>query len=155
LAKCAATARLAAQAGYRVALAARRRDRLAALVDELGGSERAVAIGCDVTNYNHQERMVATIRIAYRGLSQSFTTENFQQRPHRIEMKLRDGPFSRLHGVWTFKALTDSACRVDLEMDYEMRSGLVSQLMGPVFGQIAQTMVDAFVNRAEALAGGL
>ena len=101
------------------------------------------------------EGMVATIRIAYRGLSQSFTTENRHERPHRIEMKLRDGPFSRLHGVWTFKALTDSACRVDLEMDYEMRSGLIAQMLGPVFGQIAQTMVDAFVNRAEALAASL
>ena len=99
--------------------------------------------------------MVATIRIAYRGLSQSFTTENHHERPNRIEMKLRDGPFSRLHGVWTFKALTDSACRVDLEMDYEMRSGLIAQLLGPVFEQIAQTMVDAFVNRAEALAASL
>jgi ribosome-associated toxin RatA of RatAB toxin-antitoxin module len=102
-----------------------------------------------------EEGMVATIRIAYRGLSQSFTTENRHERPHRIEMKLRDGPFSRLQGVWTFKALTPQACRVDLEMDYEMRSGLVAQLLGPVFGQITQTMVDAFVNRAEALAGGL
>ncbi len=101
------------------------------------------------------EGMVATIRIAYRGLSQSFTTENRHERPHRIEMKLRDGPFSRLHGVWTFKPLTDSACRVDLEMDYEMRSGLIAQMLGPVFEQIAQTMVDAFVNRAEALAAGL
>jgi ribosome-associated toxin RatA of RatAB toxin-antitoxin module len=99
--------------------------------------------------------MVATIRIAYRGLSQSFTTENVHERPHRIEMKLRDGPFSRLHGVWTFKALTADACRVELDMDYELRSGLIAQLLGPVFGQIAQTMVDAFVNRAEALAGGL
>ncbi len=102
-----------------------------------------------------EEGMVATIRIAYRGLSQSFTTENRHERPHRIEMKLRDGPCSRLQGVWTFKALTPQACRVDLEMDYEMRSGLVAQLLGPVFGQITQTMVDAFVNRAEALAGGL
>jgi ribosome-associated toxin RatA of RatAB toxin-antitoxin module len=99
--------------------------------------------------------MVATIRITYRGLSQSFTTENVHERPYRIEMKLRDGPFSRLHGVWTFKALTPEACRVDLDMDYEMRSGLIAQLLGPVFDQIAQTMVDAFVNRAEALAGGL
>ena len=99
--------------------------------------------------------MVATIRIAYRGLSQSFTTENRHDRPHRIELKLRDGPFSRLHGVWTFKALTPEACRIDLELDYEMRSGLIAQLLGPVFEQIAQTMVDAFVNRAEALAGGL
>ena len=102
-----------------------------------------------------EQGMVATISIAYRGLSQSFTTENLHERPHRIEMNLRDGPFSRLQGVWTFKALTPEACRVDLEMDYEMRSGLVAQLLGPVFGHITQTMVDAFVNRAEALAGGL
>lgn len=102
-----------------------------------------------------EQGMVATIRITYRGLSQSFTTENRHERSHRIELNLRDGPFSRLQGVWTFKALTPDACRVDLEMDYEMRSGLVAQLLGPVFGQIAQTMVDAFVNRAEALAGGL
>ena len=102
-----------------------------------------------------EDGMVATIRIAYRGLSQSFTTENRHDRPHRIELKLRDGPFSRLHGVWTFKPLTEQACRIDLELDYEMRSGLIAQLMGPVFDQIAQTMVDAFVNRAEALAGGL
>jgi ribosome-associated toxin RatA of RatAB toxin-antitoxin module len=112
---------------------------------------------CGGAEVHHRtdEGMVATIRIAYRGLSQSFTTENRHERPHRIEMKLRDGPFSRLHGVWTFKALTDSACRVELEMDYEMRSGLISQMLGPVFGQIAQTMVDAFVNRAEALAASL
>jgi ribosome-associated toxin RatA of RatAB toxin-antitoxin module len=102
-----------------------------------------------------EEGMVASIRIAYKGISQSFTTENRHERPHRIELKLRDGPFSRLHGVWTFKALTESACRVELEMDYEMRSGLISQLLGPVFGQIAQTMVDAFVNRAEALSASL
>jgi ribosome-associated toxin RatA of RatAB toxin-antitoxin module len=99
--------------------------------------------------------MVATVRIAYRGLSQSFTTENVHERPYRIEMQLRDGPFSRLHGVWSFKALTPEACRVELEMDYELRSGMIAQLLGPVFEQIAKTMVDAFVDRAEALAGGL
>ena len=49
------------------------------------------------------------------------------------------------------RALTPNACRVDLEMDYEMRSGLIARLLGPVFDQIAQSMVDAFVSRAEAL----
>ena len=98
--------------------------------------------------------MVATIRIAYRGLSQSFTTDNRYERPRRIELKLRDGPFSHLQGEWTFKELTPNACRVDLVLDYQMRSGLIAQLLGPVFDQIAQTMVDAFVDRAEALAGG-
>ena len=39
--------------------------------------------------------MVATIRIAYRGLSQSFTTENRHDRPERIE--LRQGPGISVH----------------------------------------------------------
>ncbi len=111
---------------------------------------------CGGTEVHHRDSdgMVATIRIAYAGLSQSFTTENRHDRPMRIELKLRDGPFSRLHGVWTFKTLTVDACRIDLTLDYQMRSGLAAQLLGPVFGQIAQSMVDAFVNRAETLHGG-
>ncbi len=51
------TARQAAAAGYRVVLAARSADRLAALVDELGGAERALAVTCDVTSVDDQQRM--------------------------------------------------------------------------------------------------
>ena len=99
-----------------------------------------------------EQGMVATIRIAYRGLSQSFTTQNQHERPHRIELRLRDGPFSRLHGEWTFSELKDDACRIDLTLDYQIRGGLAARLLGPVFGQIAQTLVSAFVSRAEDLA---
>lgn len=56
----AATARAAAEAGYRVALAARRSDELDALAGELGGAERALPITCDVTDYADQEVMVET-----------------------------------------------------------------------------------------------
>ena len=54
----AATARAAAEAGFRLALAARSRDRLDALVAEIG-AERALALQCDVTDYAQQEPMVA------------------------------------------------------------------------------------------------
>jgi NADP-dependent 3-hydroxy acid dehydrogenase YdfG len=54
----AATARAAAASGYRVALAARSRDKLEALAAELG-HERALALECDVTDFEAQERMVA------------------------------------------------------------------------------------------------
>jgi NADP-dependent 3-hydroxy acid dehydrogenase YdfG len=55
----AATARRAVQAGYRVALAARSADKLADLAGELGGPDQAIAISCDVTDYQSQMAMVA------------------------------------------------------------------------------------------------
>lgn len=55
----AATARRAAQAGFRLVLAARSVDKLEALAGELGGEERAIAVGCDVTDWGQQEAMAA------------------------------------------------------------------------------------------------
>ena len=59
------TARQAARAGYRVALAARSRDRLEALTDELGGAGRALAIGCDVTDGDDQAAMAGRVLAAF------------------------------------------------------------------------------------------
>jgi NADP-dependent 3-hydroxy acid dehydrogenase YdfG len=55
-----ATARRAAEAGYRLVLAARREDELEALAENLGGSDRAIAVRCDVTEWADQEAMVQT-----------------------------------------------------------------------------------------------
>jgi len=52
------TARHAAEAGYRLVLAARREPELVELVTELGGEERALALPTDVTEWDQQERLV-------------------------------------------------------------------------------------------------
>ena len=54
----AATARAAA-GGYRLVLAARRLEQLESLAAELGGEERALAVRCDVTEWDQVEAMVA------------------------------------------------------------------------------------------------
>jgi NADP-dependent 3-hydroxy acid dehydrogenase YdfG len=54
----AATARMAVEAGYRVALAARSADKLQRLAKELGGPEKAIAMACDVASYEDQQAMV-------------------------------------------------------------------------------------------------
>ena len=61
----AATARRAAAAGYRVALAARSAERLQALVEELGGAGRALALTCDVTDSEAQAAMVDAVIDAF------------------------------------------------------------------------------------------
>ena len=52
----AATARAAA-GSHRLVLAARREDAVQKLADELGGDERALAVGCDVTEWDQVEAM--------------------------------------------------------------------------------------------------
>jgi NADP-dependent 3-hydroxy acid dehydrogenase YdfG len=53
----AATARLAAEAGFRLVLAARSESRMARLADELGGAGRVLAVRCDVTRWADQEAL--------------------------------------------------------------------------------------------------
>jgi NADP-dependent 3-hydroxy acid dehydrogenase YdfG len=55
----AATARRAVEFGYRVTLGARSVDKLQALSEELGGQDRALALGCDVTSWDDQQALVA------------------------------------------------------------------------------------------------
>ena len=55
----AATARRAVEFGYRVTLGARSVDKLQALSEELGGPDRALALGCDVTSWDDQQALVA------------------------------------------------------------------------------------------------
>ncbi len=53
----AATARMAAEAGYRLVLSARSTDKLQALAEDLGGSDRALAVACDVTEWEQVEAL--------------------------------------------------------------------------------------------------
>lgn len=98
--------------------------------------------------------VVASIGINYHGVKQSFTTSNENTAPTTIKMKLVDGPFKCLDGVWTFKALRDDACKIELDMRYEFSGTLLDKLVGPVFGMIANSMVDSFCKRAETVYGG-
>jgi NADP-dependent 3-hydroxy acid dehydrogenase YdfG len=73
----AATARSAAAAGYRLVLAARSVDRLDELVGQLGGRDRAVAVECDVTNWEQQEAMVSRAIDAFGRLDVVFANAGF------------------------------------------------------------------------------
>jgi NADP-dependent 3-hydroxy acid dehydrogenase YdfG len=73
----AATARLAAREGYRLVLAARSREPLEELAAELGGPERALAVTCDVTEWEDQQRMVAAALASFGRLDVAFANAGF------------------------------------------------------------------------------
>jgi NADP-dependent 3-hydroxy acid dehydrogenase YdfG len=72
-----ATARQAAERGYRLVLAARSEERLTALASELGGDERARAVRCDVTEWSEQEALVQRTLDAYGRLDVAFANAGF------------------------------------------------------------------------------
>ena len=110
---------------------------------------------CSSTQIIHEDehQLEATLHLSKAGLKYSFTTRN-QLHPHdRMEIQLVEGPFSKLVGVWTFEALSEEACKVSLDLQFEFANKLAGMAMGKVFNQVATTMVDVFVQRADALYG--
>jgi len=100
-----------------------------------------------------EAEIVASIDISHSGLHKSFTTRNTLA-PHKsIELQLLDGPFKSLQGLWRFQALDADSCKVLLDLEYEFSSKLLGLVVGPVFSQIANTLVDAFVDRASIVYG--
>jgi ribosome-associated toxin RatA of RatAB toxin-antitoxin module len=93
----------------------------------------------------------ARIDIDYYGVRAHFTTDNVNRPGESIVVTLKDGPFRHLHGEWRFHSLASDACKVEFELAYEFATPVLEAVVGPVFNHIANTFIDAFVHRAEAV----
>ena len=65
-------------------------------------------------------------------------------------MTLRDGPFRKLDGTWKFPSLAEEGCKIEFSLNYEFATAALEKLIGPVFDQIADSFIDAFVRRAQS-----
>ncbi|WP_313253345.1 type II toxin-antitoxin system RatA family toxin [Stenotrophomonas acidaminiphila] len=95
------------------------------------------------------ERLVARLDLGLGSFRTWFMTENTLQRPGSIDMQLKDGPFKRLHGRWQFQPLSDAACKVSLELEFEPTSRLLGPALALGFQGLADRMVNDFVRVAE------
>ena len=97
------------------------------------------------------EVMQATVLMQKGKLNHSFTTRNQITPDERIQMQLVEGPFRKLVGDWRFTQLDASNSKIELNLEFEFSNRIVGMLIGPVFTQIANTLVDAFCKRAHQL----
>ncbi len=108
------TARWAVEAGYRVALAARSRDKLDTLVAELGGPDQAVAIACDMTSAADQQAMVAATLKAFGRIDVAFANAGIGSTAAGVENgdpeNWRDMVLTNVYGC----ALTAKFCLPEL-----------------------------------------
>ena len=99
------------------------------------------------------KELVGELSLAIAGVTQTFVTRNSLIAPSRIEMKLEEGNFSKFSAVWQFEALTEAACKVSFEMEFEFKYGLVDLAVGKLLSGSANNLVDALVDRAKLVYG--
>ena len=99
--------------------------------------------------------VAATIGVDWHGVRFEFTTRNRKRRPDRLELALESGPFRRFRGEWLLKPLGAEGCRIDFALQYEFASEILGRVASPVFERITNSLVDAFVYRADQLGDGI
>jgi ribosome-associated toxin RatA of RatAB toxin-antitoxin module len=111
---------------------------------------------------SHDDGMTVRLHLAYAGVRHAFTTRNVHQPDSSVRIELVDGPFSLLEGSWLFLPLARpanssvadaQACKVEFDLSYAFSNRPLEALVGPVFDRIANTFVEAFVQRAEQVHG--
>ena len=95
----------------------------------------------------------AELNISKAGFKKSFATRNKSDGHGKLFMKLLDGPFSSLEGVWDFMPLREDASKISLDLEFEINGTFASLAFGAVFNQICNTMVTSFTDRAKQIYG--
>ena len=105
-----------------------------------------------IIHHRDEDEVQATLEITAGGMTKSFTTKKRLQANKMIELRLVDGPFSHLEGFWRFDP-TETGSLLSFDLEFEFSGRMLSMLLGPMFEQVTDKMVDAFCDRAEALYG--
>ncbi len=100
-----------------------------------------------------EDRLTGRLSLAQGPLKSEFTTRNQLDFPKGMTIELLEGPFNQLQGAWEFSALGDSGCRMRLVLSFEFANRATDLLLGAVFEQTCNRLVDAFVDRASAIYG--
>lgn len=153
-----ATAKMAVGAGYRVALVARSADKLAKLVDELGGPDKAIAVQCDVTSYQQQQAMAEQTLKAFGRIDVAFANAGVgataSGTEHGDPENWRDMILTNLYGV----ALTAKVCIPEIKKNRghllitSSRAGRAT-LKGSIYGATKWGVTGYGYNLREELAG--
>jgi ribosome-associated toxin RatA of RatAB toxin-antitoxin module len=100
-----------------------------------------------------ERELRGSITMAQGPLHGTFTTRNEIDYPRRMTLELEEGPFSDLIGEWRFEALGEAGCRISLDLRFAFSNKVKDALLGVMFEQTCNKLVDAFVQRAAQVYG--
>jgi len=104
-------------------------------------------------HHNDVETVRATIEVKRGPVQYSFTTFNQCIPNVNMHMQLVEGPFKNLEGEWRFEQLGEDACKISFHIEFEFKSRVLRMSLGPVFSKTMDSLMDAFVARAQHVYG--
>jgi ribosome-associated toxin RatA of RatAB toxin-antitoxin module len=100
-----------------------------------------------------ESEVIGQLEMERSGLREKFTTRNVLMPPNRMDLKLVDGPFKVLEGIWSFDAIGDKGTRIGLSIRFEFANPMLSFMLSKTFEKSCAQLVDAFVARARTVYG--
>jgi ribosome-associated toxin RatA of RatAB toxin-antitoxin module len=128
--------------------------RLYALVDDIESYPQYMdgCVGAEVLK--REPGMVeARLHLARGGIRQSFATRNRLQEYDVIELELLEGPFDSFSGRWHFQQLGDLACKVSLDLEFQISNSVLGAAAARLFDSVTSSLVDSLARRAKQLYG--
>ena len=109
--------------------------------------------GCSAVEIiEHTDKLMhATLCLRKAGMEVNLTTCNQLVADTSIEMRLQDGPFKTFNGLWQFKSLSDSACKLTLDLEFEFKSRTLASVATGMFSGVSNNLVDALCKRADEI----
>ncbi|MBF0213761.1 MAG: type II toxin-antitoxin system RatA family toxin [Magnetococcales bacterium] len=94
-----------------------------------------------------EDRFMSEMTFAFKGLRETFHTEDHIVPNERITIHLVSGPFRDLESEWRFSPV-DGGARIDFFISFSFKNRLLDLTLGPLFGEASKRMVEAFKQRA-------
>lgn len=122
------------------------------LVNDVGSYPQFMD-GCSAVEIiEHTDKLMrATLCLRKAGMEVNLTTCNQLIADTSIEMRLQDGPFKTFNGLWQFKSLSDSACKLTLDLEFEFKSRTLASVATGMFSGVSNNLVDALCKRADEI----
>lgn len=106
----------------------------------------------ETTILERSEAVVAArLTLAVRGLRFAIATRNRKRRPGWMGLAMDEGPFRTFEGEWQLTPLGGEGCKIEFALRYDFDNAILRTVAGPAFERVTNTLVDAFVARADAL----
>ncbi|MEC7832967.1 MAG: type II toxin-antitoxin system RatA family toxin [Pseudomonadota bacterium] len=97
---------------------------------------------------NENNIMIGEISVSKNLVKWTFTTENHYIDNEKIQLKLLDGPFKSLNGLWSFSRVDKNTTIVNFVLEYEFSNKIIELSIKPVFTSIMTSILDSFVSEA-------